>query len=340
MNRAELVKVLELVKPALATTNMVPIFQCYCFGPDGVSAYNDTIAIIGPTDFGIGGSVGLHGQTFLGLLSSSSSEEVSFSQKGQEITVTLGKSVSKLPFQSGDSFIFETPTDKWKSKIPFTESLAEAIKICLETVSTDATQAALAGITLESDKMYSCNSDALTRIQLKNGITGRRLMSTSFCEAVLKLWGTLEVTKGWLHFSDDWIYAKFDDWSVYGRVMEIGTPIDFEDLLKKHVKNKVQTQAIPNGFAEALSRARVLADPESQKTVATVSKGKLQLLTVTHMGEIKDDLVLKGHLDVVANVNASHLHKAIQYCDQIAFFDNCTILEKTPDILQLVSNMN
>lgn len=338
MNRAELVRTLELIKPALASNNMVPIFQCFTFLNNGtVSAYDDEIAVVGPCE--LEENIGVHGNTILGLLSNSGAEEVDFSLAADTLTIKCGKTVSKLPYQPFENFIFKEPSQKWDYKIPFTESLFDAFKMCLETVSKDVTQTALLGITIERDKMYSCDSDAVTRVQLKHGGKGRVLMSTPFCEAVVRLWSSLAVTTGKLQFSDDWVYAEFGEWSVYGRILEITSPIDFEALIKKSIKGKAATQALPDGFSEALSRARVLSDPESQKTVMTVSKGRLQILTETHMGEVKDDLPLKGHPDVKAHVNASHLQRAIQYCDQVAILEGCTVFEKTPDVFQLVSNM-
>jgi DNA polymerase III sliding clamp (beta) subunit (PCNA family) len=340
MIRSELVSVLELVKPALAKTNMVPVFQCFCFA-DRVSAYDDQIAIVGPTDFDVGGPVGLHGATLLGLLSSSGAKEIEFTQAGNEVTLKMGKSTSKMPFVWSQDFIFTVPDDKWAFKLPFTESLFEALKLALETVSSDATQAALLGVTIQGDKMYGCNSDSLTRIVLKGTIGKNRvLMSTPFCEAVIKLWSSLAITKGTLHFSSDWVFADFGEWSVYGRILEIQEPIDFEALISKNVKKGDKTQPVPEGFSEALSRARVLSDPESQKTTITVEKGKLNLHTETHMGEVKDSVAFKGHPDIKVNVNASHLQSAIKNCDQIAFLDNCALLEKAPDVLQIVSNMS
>lgn len=340
MSRAELVKTLELIKPALATTNMVPIFQCFIFNGDTVAAYDDQIAIVGPS--GVGMVCGIHGNTLLGILCSNSASDVSFQLKNEVVTLGFMNTgtISKLPFQPEENFIFKEPTEKWLYKLPFTEGLFDAFKMCLETVSTDATQAALLGVTIQGDKMYSCNGDALTRIQLRGSVGKNRvLVSNSFCSAVVKLWSTLAITKGTLQFNDNWAYADFGDWSVYGRILEIQDPIDFEALIKRNLKTKTPTQELPDGFAEALASARVLADPESQKTVVSVRRGKLNLHTETHMGEIKDVLLLEGHPDADANVNASHLQRAIQYCDRIAFLDNCTLLEKLPDVLQIVSNM-
>lgn len=338
MNRVELVKTLELIKPALATTNMIPIFQSFIFEEGTVAAYNDVIAIVGPSEFEQ--ACGIHGNTLLGLLSNSGVEEFDVRFDPDVINLKLGKTTSKLPFSPKENFIFNEPSDKWVAKVPINTGLYDALKICLETVSDDTTQTALLGITLQDDKLYSCNGDALTRVKLKQGGKGRVLMSTQFCTAVIKLWSSLDMVKGTLYYNADWIYADFDIWAVYGRILEVDNPIDFEALIKKGLKIKIPTQELPSGFSEALSRARVLADPESQKTSVSIENGRMLLHTETHMGEIKDMLTFKNHPDVDANVNASYLQKAIQYCDQIAFHENCTVLEKTPDVLQLVSNMS
>lgn len=339
MNRSTLVKVLELVKPALATNNTVPILQCFTFRSNGtVSGSDDSIAIVGPVDYQ--NTFALHGNTLLGLLSNSSVEEVEIIANTNEVVLKAGKTVSKLPFQSEDSFIFEPPDCKWDFKLPFTESLHEALLMCLETVSKDEAQPALKGITIQGNKLYSCDGDAITRVLLNSDVGKHRaLLSTAFCEAVLKLWSTLRVTGGMLHFSSDWVYADFDDWSVYGRVLEIPTPIDFEAEITKTVKGKAITTAVPAGFSDALSRARVLADPESQKTSIAVEKRKMHLLTETHMGEVHDTLPCEGHPDVMANVNASHLQRALVYCDKMLILDNCVVFEKSPNVFQIVSNM-
>lgn len=337
MNRYELVKTLELVKPALATKNLVPIFQCFNFTPGSVTAYNDTVAITGPCEFEE--ACGINGNTLLGMLSSMSAEDVTVELDNQNAIVTAGKSVSKMPFETEDSFLFKEPTDKWDVKIPFTQSLFEAMEMCLETVSVDETQVALQGITLDGNNLYSCNGDTISRVRIKEKSKSRILMPTPFCEAVVKLWSSLKMTKGSLQFSSDWVFANFEDWAVYGRVLDIQNPIDFEALIKRTVKTKTPTQEVPAEFAEALARARVLADPESAKTQVTVAKGKLKMHTQTHMGEVRDDMVFKGHPDIVANVNSAYIHKALQRCDQLAIHDNCIVLEKGDDVLLLVSNM-
>jgi DNA polymerase III sliding clamp (beta) subunit (PCNA family) len=340
MDRSELVKTLNLVRPALASANLIPIFQCFNFNKTNrtVSGYNDTIAIVGPCDFPHSGSI--HGPTLLGILENSNTEEADFKFTENTVTLKLGKTISKLPYLTEDSFIFEQPTEQWVSGVKITGSFIDALKICLETVSSDTTQPALGGISLVGNNLYSCNGDSITRVVTKNGIKGRVLMPTAFCSAVLKLWEALSLTKGELHFNNTWVFADFGEWSIYGNVLEIKDPIDFEKLIKDTVRRPSNTQAVPAEFSEALQRARVLSDPESQKTVVTISKGKMHLFTETYMGDVSDTMPCGNHPDVVANINAGHVFKAMQFAEELAFYDNCIVLTKAPNILLLVSNMN
>jgi hypothetical protein len=81
-----------------------------------------------------------------------------------------------------------------------------------------------------------------------------------------------------------------------------------------------------------------LADPESQKTTITITKNEMKLTTSTHMGTVKDSLPF-NHGDVTAEVNAAYLQRAIRHCDQMAILENCCLFQKTPNVLQIVSNM-
>ncbi len=337
LNRKYLVDTLELISPALSKNNTIPVFQCFIFEQGVITAHDDTIAIIGPTN--CEDEFGVHGNTLLGLLSNSNAEEIDLSLDKNDLVLKMGKSVSRLPYIPPADFLFKEPEGKWQ-KTPITVSLIQALNLCLETVSSDETQLALQGVTLEGDTMFSCNGDTITRIRLKNSIDKYRvLLPTAFCSAVTKLWETLEITKGQLQFNDEWVWADFNDWAVYGRILKIDNPIDFNALITHATKNKAKTIPWPAELDNALSRARVLADPESKRTDITIAKNLLKLRTETPMGEVKDSILLEDHPDITTMINAGHVQKALKTCDKIAFLESCTVLEKTPSLLMIVSNM-
>jgi DNA polymerase III sliding clamp (beta) subunit (PCNA family) len=338
MNRAELVKTLELLKPALAQHDTVPIFQCFTFTDGKVIAYNDALAIVAPSE--VKENFGVHGATLLGILSNNKAEEVTIESEENDLVVTSGKSITRLPYKTDDEFLFEQPSKKFTAALELTQTTLEGIGLCRNTVSKDETQAALHGITVSGSYLYSCDGDAVTRFSLPKPVKGTWFIPTPTCDAILRLWKDLSVTGAKLHFNDEWVFADFDDWQIYGRVPEIKEPLKFEELVKKgmHGAPSDAGWAIPEGLDDALSRARVLADPESAKTTLKVQKSKLTLFTETHMGQVDDVLPLKGHADIEVNVSASHVQSALKNCKYVAFLERCTMFTGD-DVLLLVSHM-
>lgn len=336
MKREQLVQTLELLKHALAKDDTIPVFQCFVFDDGTISAYNDTVGIIAPVD--TNETFAVHGKTFLGIVSNSSAEEVSVNLSNQTADFKLGKTEMTLPFIPKEDFIFEAPT-AGTSMFPFTVSSCNAMKLCLDTVSKDETQRALQGITIVKDKMYSCDGDTLTRVQLPNGPKGTIFLPTAFCEAVVNVWDALGMAKGKLGYNDEWCVADFEDWEIWGRIPQIENKIDFEKEIKKTIKKEIEYQPVPAGLSDALKRAGVIAGAESAKTVIAIAKGKMALSTQTHMGEVDDVLAIKGHKEVTATISAEHLARAIVNCDRFEVHDNCILLEKEPDVFMLVSNM-
>ena len=69
----------------------------------------------------------------------------------------------------------------------------------------------------------------------------------------------------------NWACVSLDsNYTVYGRLMVNDNPTDHEGLIKRSMKAKPKYVKIPESLHHALSRARVVADAESAKTVFTV----------------------------------------------------------------------
>lgn len=347
-DRTELVRTLELVQPALADNNLVPVYQAFVFDGKHVTAYNDSIGIIGPSELGEE-PFGANGATLLGLLKNSSGDSVDFSILTENVTIKIGRSEFKLPYFTQEEFLFEEPKEKWHLNVPLNDDFMTGLKVCLDTAGRDQAQPALMGVCLKALKgrftLYSSDGDAITRYapQMaadKAAPAGQYTLPNGFCDALGKLWAAAEGVKGTLSVTGEWARAKLDSgFTLYGRMVVQGEALDHEDEIKSTMKGDQDYVALPMGFDDALSRARVLADPESQKTVLTVDNGKLEMLTNTHMGVVRDSLSIRGHEDVEAHVNAAFIQRAISTCDQMAIFGNCCVFKNGDQILQLIGNM-
>ena len=348
MDRSELVATLGLVKPALASNNLIPVFQCFAFDGKTVSAYNDQIGLVAPCKVGKE-PFAINGDILYGLLTNIQADDVAFEVEDDGVVMTADRHVSKLSYLPQDDFLFEEPKDKWLNTIELNADLIDGLLICQETASTDQAMPALVGIRLmhygNGLALYSTDGDAITRYKLDNKASSAValdvMLPTAFCEAVAKLWGALESPAGTLSISDKWAKAALKSGHVaYGTLLDKAEELDLEDMIKQHVKGTTGFVALPLGLKEALSRARVLSDTESQKTVLSVTKGKLRMLTETHMGTVDDEVTFRGHADIKkAYVNAAHIQRALAITDQMLVMNDSTAFIKGNKILTVVSNM-
>lgn len=341
MNRKELVAKLELIKPALAKTNLVPIYTCFTFDDGLIIAYNDQMAILAPIGRVAKQPFAVNGETLLGLLTNTEADNVAFAVEAENVVLTAGKGNYKLPYFEQKEFLFEAPPEDWATELEITDELIEGLTACLTTSSQDNTMPALMGVcfSLEQDAMYSCDGDAITKFSLDFDGKGQYTAPNEFCDALLKIRGIEGNEKGTLGLNNDWAKAVFESgYVLYGRVIE-KSPLDHENLIKKTLKDVGDFVEIPVGLNAALSRARVLADAESKKTALIIHKGKLTLETSTHMGQASDELTIQGHRNVEAIVHASLIQRPIGLCDSIMVLDNCTAFKKGDRLLQVFSNV-
>lgn len=338
MNRKELVRKLELVGPALATTNLVPIFTNYVFHEDLVSAYNDEIGIVTDCDMA-GAAFGVSGTVLLGLLQNTEVEDVNLTVEKENVVVIAGKSTFKLPYAEENEFLFHAPDEKWSIKLKLDEDLLKGIGICLTTACRDNTMPAIMGVCFKAGALYSCDGDAITRYKADIKGQGSHTVSNAFCDALIKICGETDTTEGLLEIGATWAKARLTNgYTIYGRMIE-NVDFDHETQIKNTLGGKETFVEMPMGFNEALGRARVLADPESAKTVLQVAKGKLKMQTNTHMGVAKEELTMRGHLDVEAAIHASLVQRSLAICNQVTILPNATAYRLGEKVLQVVSNI-
>jgi DNA polymerase III sliding clamp (beta) subunit (PCNA family) len=346
MQRSDLVKLLELVAPALSDTNLVPVYSCFMFKPKTISAYNDMIGIVakggvGPEPFAVTGKI------ILELLQNSRAAEATLQLTADDVVVKTGKSTARLPFFTEKDFLFDEPDEQWAGTVVINDEVIKGIETCLTTSSKDRTQEAFMGVCFNFNigkhlHLFSCDGDAITKYVTDGPATGKGAYTApnEFCEALLKICHDTDTVTGKLTINGNWAKATVDSgFVVYGRIIDNSNPLDHMKLINQSLNGDPTFVTMPLGLHDALARARVLADIENGKTIMTVTGGNLNLYTNTHMGDVKDDMKCKGHPDTKATVHASLVQRSLAYCNEISISDRVTAYRDGDVILQIVSNI-
>ena len=342
MKRSELRNTLELTAMALADSNLVPVFQCFCFSKDEVKAYNDKIGIIAQcplTDEFV-----VNGKILLGWLKNNSADNLEFKLTDQDVTIKADRSTFKLPFLPVEDFIFEEPDANGMTSEPLTEDFLDGLRACLTTTSKDQSQPALMGISfVNRSTLFGCDGDAVTKFSLDSKPEADEIyfLSNDFCSTVLHISKTTECVEGTLALSNEWAVVDFNNgYSIYGRLIQNDNPIDFENLITKTVKGKPTFVPVPAGLDDALLRSMVITNIETVPTVFTVEANRLKLLTDARSGTVRDSLAIGKHPEVQASFSAEMVKRTIALCDEICIMENCLVGRKGDKLFQVVSTMD
>jgi DNA polymerase III sliding clamp (beta) subunit (PCNA family) len=338
MNREALVKKLGMVSQALAKDDLIPIFKCFAFTQEKVIACNDTLAITSPCVTEQAFCV--HGETLKGLLENSHSEVMEFDIQDDDLIIKAGKSTFKLPWFPVEDFLWFIPADEAKASFDLDADFITGLEACLQTAGTDTARSPLMGVQFTKGIMYSTDGDTLTRYVPNAKIKQDFMLPNSFCNGLIKVTKESEATKGLITISEDWARVELDSkYTIYGRLMVNDNPLDHEGLIKRTQPVIPKYVKIPSNLHHALSKARVVADAEAAKTVFTVEKERLKLLTTTSMGVINDALPFTGHSDVQANVRAERIQRCISLCDEMSVAENCCTFRSGSTLFILSGNL-
>lgn len=345
MNRKELIDILELVKPALADDNIVPVFTNFCFDDGVVYGYRDSLAILAPVD--VEGRFAVNGKVFFELVKQAQAKELEFTLNKNELLFNAGKSKMKMPYLEGDEFMFEEPeVEDWKVMFDLDHTFIEGLDLCLVTTANDSTMPGFMGVTLrDGDRvaLYSCDSDSMSRYYLNpsKGNGEQYTMPNEFCEALIRIAEKTGFVSGQFYINDEWAMADFgNNFRVWGRIIHTEEVFDFEENLSAKLKRMPTFVNIPDSLLPALNRARVVADIESKGTTLRANGNKVILETHTHFGDVKDTVTLdEEHKSVVAYVSAKLISRVVAISSEFAMTDAFTIYRDSDDFLVLVGNL-
>lgn len=351
MDRKMLLEKLEVVAPALARSEFVPIMTHFWFTGTHVIAYDDTVGISLPLKTDFRGAV--PGSILLNLLKNSRGKLVEFKTdtKESKVFIHVGKKKSskskfKLALLPPEEFLFKFPKKLGKVSV-VTDKFVEAIDWCLSSVGDDTSTPDQLGVTLVFGKdrveLYSTNDATLCHAVWKGkcrAVTARLILSTAFCR-LLSATASKRID---ISFSEDGVLADLGKSGIriFGRLVNSDRPLDFNEVMEQHYTKKIASKlvTIPDRMMGIIDRAMVVTesynDPGFTKISIESSKGSF--ISTTSRGVVRDVVKFKiKHPDSEIIVDPKLLKPMLKMCDKMLITDSCIIFRNRSKFIHLIS---
>jgi DNA polymerase III sliding clamp (beta) subunit (PCNA family) len=330
MNREELLAALDTVSPALSDNALIQILTHFMFDGDRVLAFNDRIALETPCKTDFRGAV--PGKTLIALLRTSGAKDVVLEAKDDELHIKAGAGRFKLPLTIPETLVFEMPKPS-KDVVKLPASFLDGLSNCMKSVSIDTSIPDQLGITMIPQKdqtlMFSTNNHTICHSIVKTPIKSRVILPAQFCEQVQRLCkGEKEVT---ICFNTDHVLLTVEKTKLFGRLVDSSHPLDYQDMLKHAMPDKIKLFKIHDGLKHMVDRAIIITESVTGKsnTRIMVSNNDMVLYSFSpDKGEVRDRYGIKeGHPDVSLHIDPKHLKAGLEKFENMAVTEDCIIMK-------------
>lgn len=280
INREELQKALEVVKPGLASRELIKQTTSFAFINNKVVTYNDEISISHPID-GLGIEGAVQAEKLYAFLSKIKKSEIEMSVSASEIQFKAGRTRAGLALQSEIRLPLEElgEISNWK---PLPKDFMTALEFTRWTCSHDMSKPVLTCVHV-SQKGYVESSDnhRLTKYTVgRLPISAFLIPATSVQELVQYKPTYIAQGVGWVHF-------KTSAGTVFScRIFDDKYP-DTQQLLAV----EGTSLKLPKTIAEVLERASVFNEVDhklDEEVSLTLEKNKLIIYAHSEIGWIEE----------------------------------------------------
>ncbi len=362
INREALLKLVNLLKPAVATQDYIPALKHIKFGGGFASAYNDIAAIqiaLPTKDLDL--DLCLPGETLSKSLNSFNAEKVMLQEgKDASLVIVSGRSKIKIPTLAAKAFPLEIPeSNKKVPSIAITDDIMTGIQRCLLSVGNDPTHPATMGVTLDAVSgkavLFSTDNTTISRYASKSKVElpgdAPVILPAFFCEQLVtlsKAFPKAEVEVA-LH-AGALVAYYFDEGDAEVAVLFQKTlvdlePLDFPSIMAKHVKSKdvaKELDAIPDAFDAAFTRALLILGSEVDKaTKITCKSDSINLLSTSSVGEASDSITFDAGAPEAEpfHIDPTLVIRACKVCTHLGFFNRVMVMgNKDASFLHLIAH--
>lgn len=266
VNREELLKQLELVRPGLAPREEVEQSSCFLFQDGRIRTYNEEISCSIKTKLPITGAVA--SKPLIAILQKLPEEEVEVTAADGELHIQGKKKEAGIRMEK--DIVLKVEVEKPKEWKKLHADFTEAVRMAQLCAGTDESQFSMTCVHIHPKWVEGCDNYQMTRYKIKTGITTPTLVRGSSIKHITQLdFEEFAETDSWLHFR-----------SPSGLVLScrrfVEEYLDLSTLM--NVEGGVPT-ALPKGLAESAEKAEVFSSDNANENVVKVElkPGKLRL---------------------------------------------------------------
>lgn len=287
INKNELLKALEIVKPGLANKEIIQQSSSFAFINNHIVTYNDEISVKFPVkNLQIEGAI--EAETFYKILSKLKTEEIELNVSDKEIQIKSKRSKIGLPLENKINLPLEE-IGKRKKWNPLPENFIEALEFVSFTVSKDMSRPILTNVHVNKNgNIESSDNYRLTRYNVNELQVSTFLLSGMVVNQLIK-YELTDIAEG-----DGWIHFKTVDKAIIScRIVEDKYP-DISNYINSKFKNTIN---FPKLLKSTLEKALIFAKREifiDEKVYINIKDKKITISSKSNTGAwFKESLNIK-----------------------------------------------
>jgi DNA polymerase III sliding clamp (beta) subunit (PCNA family) len=343
LDRDYLLGKLQITKPGLSSSDLIPVLSHYWFSAGRLTTYNDEIGISIPCKTDIVGAV--PGVLLYAMIDGlASGKPIIPSLVKDELHLQSGRSKIKLAMLKADAFVFTFPKPEPKNHIPVEMGpFVEAIECCLRSADNNAHVPEYLGVTmmLEGNEMKLFGTDGQTlahgTCKLSKPVAKRRaVLSVAFCKQLVAL--AKGAKNPVIELAKDYIMLTFGVSSyLFGKLMgKAEKDLDYDYVLKRNYTPAIAKQAIPivERFEQILDMSVNITEGPSRDAFTKMreaSKGgtsKTQISVVDNTIKFHSRSMRGEYSDQIALSKSKHPDCKLVYVDPQRMREGCLAFDK------------
>ena len=309
INREELLKVLQAVKPGIAKREIIQQATHAIFTGDAVATFNDQICIVYPLKTDLHCSV--QGEEFYKALESINEVEVEIIAEENQVKIISKKTKAGLSTLVGEKEKVESLIEDLRERVnvkrfwrKLPKDFIQGVSLCTFTASRDMTAGVRCCVAIRNDKIFSTDNLRVSRYKMDASIDNMLLPARDAAELIKYEVTRYGKTEGWIHFITN-------EGVMFNCKTMVG---DYPfDSLNRFFREPTDEITLPKELQDAMKAAAVFAagDVDVTKMVEIKIKGKtLKCRSEKERGWMEKEIDLKksvGDEEIIFYVNPTFL---------------------------------